>query len=98
MKTSINDIDEVIHRERMDSQKKEIMHLSRFSDLPEGTFIQMHDEAYVFNTGQLHRWTPFGYEEGIDIPGDTSRLTILTPHSIVNAFKEGYVPQTGQTL
>lgn len=90
-KTSVKFIDDVIHRERIDRDHKKITFQHLAFDLPEGTFVLMNDEPYVFVKGRLHRWTSFGYEESIALPD--SLLTILTPQSIVNAFRAGYVPQ-----
>jgi hypothetical protein len=92
MTTSINLIDAIIHGERIDKEKKKVMHQQVSSDIPEGTFILMNDDAYVFTNSRLHRWTAFGYEDGIPVP-EGSTLTVLTPHSIVNAFRAGYTPQ-----
>jgi hypothetical protein len=92
MTTSIREIDEIIHRERIDGERKKIMHQRRSSDIPEGTFILIEDCPYLFSKDKLHRWTPFGYDHAIAVPESPS-LTILTPHSIVNAFRSGYVPQ-----
>jgi hypothetical protein len=93
MATSINHIDEVIHRERIDSGKKKVTHQRKLSDVPDGTFILMNDNPYLLNNDRLHRWTPFGYEDKIALP-NTSTFTVLTPNSIVNAIQAGYVPQT----
>jgi hypothetical protein len=92
MSTSISYIDEIIHRERIDSAKKKVMHQRNISDIPNGTFILMNEDPYLLYNGRLHRWTPFGYENSIDVT-DTTILTILTPNSIVNAIQAGYVPQ-----
>lgn len=92
MSTSINQIDEVIHRERIDDGKKKVTHLRMSSDIPEGTFILLNDDPFLFSKGRLHAWTPFGYENSIPMP-EASTLTVLTPESIVNAFRAGYVPQ-----
>jgi hypothetical protein len=92
MTTSINQIDEVIHRERIDNENKKVMHQHISSDIPEGTFILMNEDPYVFTKGRLHRWSVFGYEDSIAVPEATT-LTVLTPHSIVNAFRAGYTPQ-----
>jgi hypothetical protein len=94
MSTSINRIDEIIHRERIDDQKKKVLHQRHSSSLPEGTFILLNQDPYVTINGQLVRWTPFGYEERCDIPTKTS-LDVITPVSIVNAFLVGYKPQVG---
>ena len=92
MKTSIKDIDDVIHRERIDADKKKVMHKRMSSDIPDGTFILMNGDAYVFSKSSLHRWTPFGYDNCISMP-EASMMTVLTPNSIVNAFRAGYAPQ-----
>jgi hypothetical protein len=92
MTTSINQFDEIIHRERINNEKKKVMHQRTLSEIPEGTFVLIRDEPFVFSKGRLHRWTPFGYEGSVAMP-EGSTLTILTPYSIVNAFCAGYVPQ-----
>ena len=92
MKTSIREIDKVIHSERIDRDKKKVTHQRTSSDIPEGTFVLIDDRPYVFAKAKLHLWTPFGYENTIEIPEETM-LTVLTPHSILNAFRAGYVPQ-----
>jgi hypothetical protein len=91
MLTSIRQIDGIIHRERIDNQKKKVTHQRSCFDIPEGTFIAMNEDPYLFSNGRLHRWTPFGYETSIAVP-EISMLTILTPDSIVNTFRAGYVP------
>jgi hypothetical protein len=92
MTTSINQIDEIIHAERIDNEKKKVTHQRLASDIPEGTFVLMNDDPYVFAKGRLHRWTAFGYEDSTEVP-EASTLTILTPYSIVNAFLADYTPQ-----
>jgi hypothetical protein len=91
MKTSINMIDEVLHKERIDDQKRKVTHQLMPSQIPEGTFIAIDNDPYAFHKGKLHRWTPFGYENAIASP-EASMVTVLTPRSIVNAFRAGYVP------
>jgi hypothetical protein len=92
MNTSIKEIDEVIHRERIDSEKKKVVHQRRSSEIPEGTFILFGAAPYIVSKKRLHRWTPFGYEKSITLPQD-SFITVLTPNSIVNAFQAGYIPE-----
>jgi hypothetical protein len=92
MTTSINEIDEIIHRERIDLEKKKVTHQRKIADIPDGTFILINGDPYLFCKSQLRRWTPFGYQESMSVP-HTSMLTVLTPNSIVNAFVSGYAPQ-----
>jgi hypothetical protein len=92
MNSSIKEIDEVIHRERIDSEKKKVVHQRLSSQVPEGTFILFDADPYIVAKKRLHRWTPFGYETSITLPQD-SMMTVLTPNSIVNAFHAGYIPE-----
>jgi hypothetical protein len=92
MTTSIKKIDEVLHRERIDAYKNKVMHQRLSTEIPEGTFVLVDDDAYVFTQGRLHKWTPFGYEDVRAMPGDLV-LAALTPNSIVNAFRAGYMPE-----
>jgi hypothetical protein len=89
-KTSITKIDEILHRERIDNRKQKITHQRNISDVSDGTFVLVDDRPYLVSRHQLLRWTPFGYDQTIDIPSST--LTVLTPNSIVNALNAGYVP------
>jgi hypothetical protein len=92
MATSINQIDEIIHHERIDANKAKVIHERASGDIPEGTFVLVNDDPYVLINGMPHRWTPFGYERSMALP-EVSMFTVLTPRSIVNAFSAGYVPQ-----
>jgi hypothetical protein len=86
MKTSIKEIDEVIHRERIDSKKKKVLHQCTAANIPEGTFVLVNDGPYLFSKGRLRQWTPFG---SIVMPEGS--LTVLTPTSVVNSFRAGYI-------
>jgi hypothetical protein len=92
MRTSISSIDEVLHRERMDNEKKKVVHQRLAGEIPDGTFVVVDDEPYVLKNLEFYRWTPFGYENFIHLPKD-SAVMVLTPNSIVNAFLAGYIPQ-----
>jgi hypothetical protein len=97
MSTSIQYIDSIIHSERIDDGKKKVMWSCAPQRLVEGTFVMINSEAYLFSHNKFHRWTAMGYENGIDLPG-ASTVTVLTPASVVNAFRAGYVPQISRAL
>jgi len=40
----------------------------------------------------LHLWSPSGYVSAIERPA-SGEVTVLTPLSVVNAFKAGYIPE-----
>jgi hypothetical protein len=62
------------------------------SRLPNGCFIQYNNELYLFADRLFFRWTPEGYDDGIDVPA-TDKVEVLTPRSVVNTFRAGYTPQ-----
>jgi len=90
--TSINNIDKVLHKERIGSKGEKITYKEKIKSLPDGAFVQIDDKTYLLAKEQLYPWTAFGYEAPIPLP-ETEIVTVLTPKSTVNAFKAGYKPQ-----
>ncbi len=78
-------IDTVLHDERLNSNRL----CSSITDLPDGTFVSLNEiDAFLVLRGQLHLWTPAGYERPkskIEFP-----VRILTPSSVLNALVAGY--------
>lgn len=97
MKTPIAEIDNVIHAGRIDHGKNKITHQRLSSFIPEGVFVSIDREPYIFTSGTLVKWTPSGYTERI-VLHEAKFLTVLTPSSIVNAFRAGYKPQVAVGL
>jgi hypothetical protein len=91
-KTSIIQIDKILQQERIDSKGNKVTHAEDIARLPDGTFVLINDEPYLIARKKLHRWTAFGYDEGKPLP-EAGNITVLTPASIVNAFRAGYMPQ-----
>lgn len=92
MQTSINDIDKVLHKERIGKKGEKITYKEKIKDLPEGVFVLVDDKPYLVANNQLYLWTSFGYESPVALP-EAEIITVLTPKSTVNAFKAGYKPQ-----
>ena len=93
-KTLIREIDEVLHRERVGGDGSKRSFDERFSALPNGSFIRIGVEAFLVFDGLVYRWSPEGYSAGV--PGVEGMVSVLTPGSVVNAFRAGYVPQVGR--
>lgn len=91
-KTPIGEIDKVLHRERIDRGRSKITFEERSDKIPIGTFIVWDDKPFLVKDYFIYLWSPFGYEKGIALPS-SANLTVLTPRSIVNTFRAGYVPQ-----
>ena len=91
-KTSIKDIDAVLHNERINQKGNKVTYLDNIDNLPRGSFIFMNEQPYLVTSKHLFHWTPFGYDEKLALPKNHV-VTVLTPRSIVNTFSAGYEPQ-----
>lgn len=91
-KTLIHEIDEVLHKERINGDGTKVTFTESPTSLPNGTFILSEGFPFLIRDGFIFRWTPFGYEKEIPLPPLTE-VTVLTPKSIVSAFRAGYEPQ-----
>lgn len=96
-KTPIWKIDEVLHKERINRSGAKITFTESVGRLPPGCFILHNHEPYLFADRIFFRWTPEGYDEGISLTG-IDRAEVLTPRSVVGAFRAGYKPQMAITL
>lgn len=90
-KTSIREIDNILHGERIKLDKSKVTYEDDAGNLPSGTFVLVNNQPYLIFNGSLYLWSPFGYEKATALPG--GKLQILTPRSVVNSFKAGYIPQ-----
>ena len=91
-KTKIGEIDNIIHEERINKEGKKIAFNEDIRRLPNGAFIAIDHHPYVVNNGRMYLWTPSGYGQEFPFPSE-DLVDVLTPRSIVNAFKAGYLPQ-----
>jgi hypothetical protein len=88
----IGKIDEIIHRERISQDNIKITYETDISELPDGTFIEITNETYLLANKHIYKWTPAGYSEELPYPQNV-KVRVLTPRSVVNAFRYGYGPQ-----
>ena len=93
-KTSIREIDKILHQERINRDGLKITFDEKLADLPNGSFVLFNDTPFLVLEHKLFQWSAFGYEKGIAVRG-IERLPVLTPRSLVNAFRAGYLPQMG---
>lgn len=91
-KTSITKIDDILHQERIDRNKTKVTYEENVEELPDGSFVVFDNKPYIILEQKMYLWSPFGYDK-ISVLSMPDRLTILTPRSIVNTFRAGYVPQ-----
>jgi hypothetical protein len=90
---SITDIDEVLHKERLNSAGKKRVWYSSVDLLPNGAFVQMDNpnEAWLVHGDRLIMWHPAGYAQQIEKPSN-KQVAVLTPESIVRVLAAGYEP------
>lgn len=91
-KTPIREIDNILHQERIGKNKLKRMFQTRLAGLPDGVFLEYENTPFLLNNGSLYAWSPEGYGKGVKWK-DNIMVSVLTPQSIVNAFKAGYEPE-----
>ena len=92
----VDELDSVLHEERVDADRRKRLHPTDLGDLPDGTMVADEGQAWLVLDGRLLRWSPFGYEEAGARPASATVLA-LTPPSIVEAIRAGYQPAVHPT-
>jgi len=90
---SVKLIDQHMHSDRLTDTGKKRIYRAVCGDLPDGAFVRLldTDDAYLVWRGQLHRWTPAGYD--LTRPAEPDEIVeVLTTNSIVCALIAGYEP------
>jgi len=87
---SAEDMDDVLHAERLDGQRAKRTYTERLARLPSGAMVtDGAGHAFLADAGTLLPWSPAGYGARVRRPADT-RCRVLTPRSIVRALARGY--------
>jgi hypothetical protein len=85
-----DDIDAVLHGERLDGRSKRRHELPMPpQQLPDGAMLQEGAEIYLIARGRALSWTPGGYREG---GHSFEGALLLTPPSTLRALAAGYRP------
>jgi hypothetical protein len=85
-----DDIDLVLHAERLNPQRGKRTYLAPVSELPSGAMVADNDGVpFLVLQGRLLRWDPCGYAVSMSKPA-TGLFQVLTPRSIVHAILWGY--------
>jgi hypothetical protein len=84
------EMDEVLHRERLDGRAKRLHSLpTPLEKLSDGAMVQAAGESYLIARGRALLWSFEGYHEVATQPRDAA---LLTPPSTLRAFSAGYRP------
>jgi len=89
-----DDLDRVLHAERIDGGKR--LHPATLRDLPGGSMVADEGRAWLVVHGDLIAWSPFGYGERRAVPGSTRVLSLTAP-SVIGALQAGYAPMLHPT-
>jgi hypothetical protein len=90
-----DDIDAVLHAERVTRDRTKRSYTATLDELPDGVFVTREDRsslAYLVWAGQLLEWSPGGYRERLPRP-KKELVQVLTPPSTVAAIRAGYIPE-----
>jgi len=89
---SADDLDDALHTERVDAERRRRTYVERWSRLPDGVMVADDDRAYLVRAGRLLPWTPAGYGPARR-KAPAAVLRVLTPRSVVAAIRHGYPVQ-----
>jgi hypothetical protein len=93
-RTTADEMDNMLHTERLNTDRSKLLFEADLGELPNGAFIKIpHDDtAYLMWNEFLLEWSPAGYARRIRWPVK-HRVNVLTPKSSVAVLREGYVPE-----
>ena len=86
-----DDMDRVLHAERLGPKGSKRVHLQKLSGVPDGAMIVEDERAWLVSGRELRAWTPFGYEEH-PRRRHSRTVAVLTSPSIVTVIRLGYRP------
>jgi hypothetical protein len=87
---SIDDVDRVLHAERLDRRRKRT-HRERFEALPDGAFVVLDGAAWLVHGDAVLAWSDTGYGARRARPA-RGEADALTPPSALEVLRAGYRP------
>ena len=84
-------MDEVLHPQRIDSNRGKVRYQARVSELPNGAMVQYADRAHLIRGGKLLPWSFNGYDAARKVPPATT-VDVLTPRQTVAILVLGFAP------
>lgn len=89
---SVQEIDKRLHLERANRSREKVLFNAKFSEVPEGAFIALGDEAYLVWSGRLHKWSHHGYASAQQLSPNNQVVQVITPQTIVQMYQAGFKP------
>lgn len=90
-------MDEVLHAERVDRDRRKVTFRARRGNIPSGAFVRyaqdgVHARPYLIAGNNLLVWEPAGYTTLVSPTAISEEVEVLTPASIVAVLSAGYRP------
>lgn len=94
----IQQIDQVIHRERIDMHGNKVLFQEDLANLPNGVFVLLDEDKdyHLILNDFFYRWSPAGYESVKK--RFKGAVHVITPRSIVKTIRQGYQPQIHSSI
>jgi hypothetical protein len=86
--TSADAMDERLHADRLAGPGRRRPYRESASALPDGAYVEIAGDAWLVWKGALHRWSPAGYRERLDIGREM--VSVITPRCLVELLRAGY--------
>jgi hypothetical protein len=84
-----DEIDRVLHADRLVGRRDRRTYQARLGDLPDGAMIELDGAAWLVQPDSLQRWSFAGYgDERARTPRE--RVEVLTPRATVATLRAGY--------
>jgi hypothetical protein len=93
---SADAIDRVLHSDRVRQGGGKKTYQAVLSTLPAGSIAEHEGRAYLIWAGKLRPWSFAGYGPAAGVLPATE-VTVLTPKSIVQAIRAGFVPHVHES-
>jgi hypothetical protein len=94
---AVDAMDEALHRERVEKNRRKPLWRARLGDLPDGAMIARDGRAFAVRAGALLPWSFAGYRAPAPLEPDVV-VDVLTPPSTVAALEGGYRPLWPEAL
>ena len=85
-----DEIDAVLHAERVTPQGGKRTYQAELLELPVGTMVEVNGAPCLVRDGSLWPWSFSGYGKPVRLKNQN--VIVLTPRSIVRAFARGFQP------
>jgi len=96
-KLSADDMDHVLHVDRVRRDGSKATFPARLGELPDGTLVRWDGHPCLVFCGTLALWTPAGYREPQRFDAQVT-VEVLTPRSIVEVIRAGYLPDLHESV